>query len=218
MKAPPSTKIRLEPNSPNKWYHRFQHWYAPFAYASYSLFWIFVKDFRLLYGKGNHLPTRDLVYHFNFWIQKVTYSVYLIVLPLFFVQVSWQVVLFGILAMHLSQSWFVLFTFLITHHVDTTAYPATDKNGKIQSSWLRNQIESSNDFHPFSFYANFLFGGFNNHIAHHLFPHLPHPYYPAISRAIYPIIEANRIRANHNTYWGGIAAHFRHLKNLGIAS
>ena len=37
--------IRVLPNSKLKWYHKYQFLYAPFAYMSYSLYWVFIKDF-----------------------------------------------------------------------------------------------------------------------------------------------------------------------------
>jgi linoleoyl-CoA desaturase len=61
----------------------------------------------------------------------------------------------------------------MTHHVEHTEYPSV-QNGVINSSWLMNQVKSSNDMYPFSPAANFIFGGFNNHTAHHLFPHIHH--------------------------------------------
>ena len=72
----------------------------------------------------------------------------------------------------------------------------TDKNGIIQTSWLMNQIGSSNDMHPFSETANFLLGGFNNHIAHHLFSHVSHIHYPRLNRILYKTLNDNGISPN----------------------
>jgi linoleoyl-CoA desaturase len=124
-------------------------------------------------------------------------------------------VLAGFLLMHLLQSLFLLMTFLMTHHVETTTYPTTDAQGNIRTSWLMNQVGSSNDMHPFSRVANFVFGGFNNHIAHHLFPNYHHMYYPEISRIVYGILEKQHIHPNHTTYRGGVVSHLRLLKRMG---
>jgi linoleoyl-CoA desaturase len=102
----------------------------------------------------------------------------------------------------------------MTHHVEATAYPTTDEKGNINSSWLMNQIKSSNDMHPFSSAANFILGGFNNHIAHHLFPHIHHVHYPALNRILYPILLKNNIMPNQTSYWGGIVSHLRLLKRM----
>ena len=208
--------MRLSPEAPLRWFHRFQHVYGPFAYTSYSLFWIFIKDFVLLLGEEG--KTYDWKYHLTFWGQKSVYLVYLLVLPLVFAPVSTGIILTGFFLMHVFQSLFLLFTFLMTHHVEGTDYPMTDETGYIQASWIMNQVRSSNDMHPFSVLANFILGGFNNHIAHHLFPHLHHLYYPKLNRILYPILEENAVKPNATTYWGGVVSHLRLLRRMGAIS
>jgi linoleoyl-CoA desaturase len=142
---------------------------------------------------------------------------YILALPLLFSFQTWYIILTGFLLMHLTQSLFLLFTFFITHHVEETAYPTTDQKGFINTSWFMNQVKSSNDMHPFSIAANFILGGFNNHIAHHLFPHIHHIYYPKLSRILYEILNENNINPNQTTYWGGIVSHLRLLKQMSYA-
>jgi linoleoyl-CoA desaturase len=207
-----SNLIRLTPESKQYSFHRFQHIYAPFAYTSYSLFWFFIKDFVNLFSKKTNA---NFTYHFIFWLQKTAYLTYILVLPLFFSHQNYWIVFAGFLLMHIFQSLFLLFTFLMTHHVEATHYPTTDKDGFINSSWFMNQIKSSNDMHPFSELANFIFGGFNNHIAHHLFPNIHHIHYPKLNRILYKILEENEIYPNQTTYFGGIVSHLRLLKSRG---
>ena len=52
-----TSPIRVEPNSEWQWYHKFQHWYAPLAYMTYSLYWVFIKDF-VIYFSGESSPER----------------------------------------------------------------------------------------------------------------------------------------------------------------
>lgn len=206
--------IRVIPNSKHFWFHRFQHFYAPLAYTTYSLFWVFIKDFVILFSKDDYTEKKDLKYHLSFWTQKIVYISYIFVFPLLFTQQSWHIVLTAFLLMHLSQSLFLLFTFFMTHHVEATEYPTTDENGYIKTSWLMNQIKSSNDMHPFSETANFILGGFNNHIAHHLFPHYHHIHYPKLNRILYNILATNHIKPNQTTYFGGIISHLKLLKRM----
>lgn len=210
--------IRVIPNSKHIWFHRFQHLYAPLAYTTYSLFWIFIKDFILLFSTDEYAGHKNIKYHLSFWIQKSVYVSYIIILPVAFTQQNWMIVLTGFFLMHLFQSLFLLFTFFMTHHVETTQYPTTDENGYIRTSWMMNQIKSSNDMHPFSETANFVLGGFNNHIAHHLFPHYHHIHYPKINRILYDILKSNGITPNETTYWGGLVSHLKLLKRMSLAS
>lgn len=213
-----SKLIRVVPNSGYYWFHRYQHVYAPLAYTTYSLFWIFVKDFVILFNKDGYTIKKSFRYYLSFAVQKICYIGLLLVLPMLFSAQSWAMVLLGFLLMHLTQSLFLLFTFFMTHHVEATQYPATDKEGYINASWLMNQVKSSNDMHPFSKTANFILGGFNNHIAHHLFPHYHHVFYPQISRILYEMLNKHCIEPNCTTYWGGIKSHLRLLKKMGAAA
>ena len=209
-----SKLIRVVPGSEYCWYHRFQQYYAPFAYTIYSLFWIFVKDFVILFSKDEYTRSKGLAYHLSFWLQKAVYIIYLLALPLVLSAQPCYVVITAFLAMHLFQSLFLLFTFFMTHHVESTQYPTTNEQGTINTSWLMNQVGSSNDMHPFSPLANFILGGFNNHIAHHLFPHIHHVYYPRLSRILYDTLAQHNIHPNHTTYRGGIVSHLRLLKRM----
>jgi linoleoyl-CoA desaturase len=103
-------------------------------------------------------------------------------------------------------------------NVEGTEYPTTDKNGYINTSWFMNQIKSSNDMYPFSETANFILGGFNNHIAHHLFPHVHHIYYPKLNKILYNILLENGIKPNQTTYWGGLVSHLKLLRRMGYAA
>lgn len=208
--------IRVEPDSSHKWFHGYQHFYAPFLYTTYSLFWVFVKDFMLYLFDKEYPKQKTFAYHLSFWLQKIFYLSYILIFPLLFSYQSWQVIFIAFLCMHLIQSLFLLFTFFMTHHVEDMSYPATDVDGHITTSWMMNQITSSNDFYPFSPLANFIFGGFNNHIAHHLFPHIHHAHYPYLNRILYKILQENTIEPHTTTYWGGIISHLRHLKQLSV--
>ncbi len=210
-----SKLIRVVPNSEFKWYHKFQHLYAPLAYTSYSLYWIFVKDFVIFFSTNKKNNKKAFLRHCSFWLQKIFYCSITIYIPLNYSHVPWYIALAGFLLMHIFQSLFLLFTFFMTHHVEKTEYPITDKNGYISTSWIMNQIKSSNDMHPLSESANFILGGFNNHIAHHLFPHIHHIYYPALNKILYEILIENGITPNQTSYWGGIVSHMRLLKKMG---
>ena len=93
-------------------------------------------------------------------------------------------------------------------------YP-TSRDGVIDSSWVKNQVESSNDIFPFSELANFIFGGFNNHIVHHLFPQIHHVYYPEINRVIYPLLVDYNLKVNHQSYISAIISHLKLLRKMG---
>ena len=64
--------------------------------------------------------------------------------------------------------------------------------------------------------ANFLFGGLNFQIEHHLFPKICHTHYKNLS----PIVKATAKEYNlpyieHDTFFGAIRSHIKVLKRLG---
>lgn len=205
-----SSLIRVIPNSKFIWFHRFQHWYAPLAYMTYSLYWVVIKDFHIFF----HTKKKSTKYILSFLAQKTFYFTYLLILPLVFAYQGWHMVLAGFILMHLCQSLFLLFTFFMTHHVEELAYPTVDSDGYINTSWVMNQIGSSNDMHPFSRLANFILGGFNNHIAHHLFPHIHHIHYPALNKILYGVLNRHGIVPHQTSYWGGVVSHLKLLRRM----
>lgn len=205
-----SSLVRLTPESAKKKYHRFQHLYAPVLYGFYSLFWIFIKD-PLVFFSQKQKAKEKLI----FAGAKLLYVSYLFVIPALFSDVTFTPVFIGFLLMHLAQSWFVLFTFLITHHVEACEHPVVNAKGVIEASWMMNQVRSSNDFYPFSRLANFIFGGFNNHVAHHLLPELNHLYYPQVNRILYPILQKSGVCVNSSGYFKSIGSHLRLLRKYG---
>lgn len=207
--------IRVLPTSKLLWYHKYQFIYAPVAYATYSLYWVFIKDFIVLFNSKNKNRNNKASYYFNFFMLKLIYIIYIFILPLLFSHQSAKTIIISFILMHFVQSVYTLFTFFITHHVYETEYPTADENGLINTSWFMNQIRSSNDFYPFSKLGNFIFGGVNNHIAHHLFPKISHYHYPKVNVILYKRLEEAGIKINVSTYFGGIKSHMRLLKKRG---
>jgi linoleoyl-CoA desaturase len=81
--------------------------------------------------------------------------------------------------------------------------------------YVRRQVLSSRNVRPHPL-VDFLFGGLNYQIEHHLFPRVCHVHYRQLS----PIVE--RLAAKHGvpyhsspTLWQAIRSHYRVLKRLG---
>lgn len=208
--------IRVLPQASRKWYHKYQYVYAPFAYMAYSFYWVFMKDFIVLKQFSPKTKKQQPRYLVTFIVLKLFYLSYLLIFPLLYSNVSIWIVLIAFLLMHMVQSLYTLFTFFITHHVYDAAYPTANNEGLISTSWFMNQIKSSNDFYPFSNVANFIFGGVNNHVAHHLFPHISHYHYPKLNRILYSSLKENGIIPNQTSYIGGVISHLKLLKRRGI--
>ncbi|MFN6048573.1 MAG: fatty acid desaturase, partial [Bacteroidota bacterium] len=65
-----------------------------------------------------------------------------------------------------------------------------------------------------SYLAHFIFGGFNTHIAHHVFPDVCHIHYPAITKIIHETLVENNVGHWYKsfTFIDGVKSHIKHLK------
>ncbi|MEN9611226.1 MAG: hypothetical protein RLZZ628_2040 [Bacteroidota bacterium] len=213
--------ILLEPDPAKaKWYHAYQHIYAPFLYTFVSLQLLFVQDFKLFLQKDQanlHLgkiPVIEWVKMIGF---KVLYFAITFGLPFIFCATPmWEVVVAWLLV-HAIVSVFVAFTFFISHHVTELEYIEPNQEQHIVAdSWIRHQITTTIDFNPESRIANFIFGGFNIHVAHHVFPEVSHEHYPALTKIIRTILAEHGLDDWYKSYTfrQGCVSHLRHLKNI----
>ncbi len=210
--------IRLSPNKPMYWFHRWQHLYAPLAYLFYSLIWVFVKDWAIL-KKKRLANLRDIAHPrqevWRFFVGKLVYAGYMLLLPLYCSSLEpWQV-LAGFMLMHFVQSYAFIFSLAPSHFVEETLFDKIDATGTLRQSWAGHQLAASLDYHATKHWANFLFGGFNAHVAHHLFPNISHVHYPAISGMIQKSAAEFKLQYHNISLPRAIGSHFRLLRRLG---
>jgi linoleoyl-CoA desaturase len=198
--------------------HKYQHLYAPFLYMIFTLGWIFYQDFALFmkHEQGNlrinKIPTIE-------WVKLVAYKfVYMgifLVVPALVTPFSMTELVGAFLIMHGLMSVFLSFTFFISHHIMEIDYVDTHEEftDMVSDSWCRHQVITTIDFNPESKIANFIFGGFNLHIAHHLFPEVSHTHYPALTRIIKDTLAENKVDWYKSFgFFDGVVSHLQHLK------
>ncbi|MEE4177766.1 MAG: fatty acid desaturase, partial [Bacteroides sp.] len=144
-----SKLVRLNPNATRKWFHRYQHIYAPFLYSLLSINIIYIKDFKLLlqHNFGNKTipghPVRE------FWIlvlTKILFVGYMIVVPKMILGISWAEMFTYHVLMHLAIGLFIGFILVPVHVTGESAYRLPDKHGNIHCDWRQHQIEATVDF------------------------------------------------------------------------
>ena len=210
--------LRFSPNHKKKSFMKYQHFYAPILYSLYFIVWIYAKDFVYL-NKKNLANLKNQDYPFWYTIElvawKLFYISYIIVLPYYLLGFSLSEILWAYLLMIVVGSNIFIYTLVTTHFTMETEFPTVNKKGELPYSFAEHQLMVSMDYHPTNPVASFLFGGFNSHAAHHLFPTLPHTIYPKVT----PIIVDKALNYNYKynvlTLWDAIASHFRYLKKLG---
>ncbi len=206
-----------------KWYkfHAFQHYYSIFLYGLLTINWCLTTDFKqmgvylkrkLSYGSEPN-PT-------NLWtglvISKIVYFGFWIVLPLIFGAASWWVILLGFFAMHYTAGMILSVVFQLAHITEDTINPHPNEDGEIENTWAIHQLLTTVNFAPKNWIVNWYTGGLNHQIEHHIFPNISHIHYGKIAEFVkQTAAECDLPYFEYQTMRSAVAAHFKHLKELG---
>jgi linoleoyl-CoA desaturase len=179
--------IRVHPEQKKMWFHRFQHVYGLFLYGFTYLFWVFMNDFNKYFtGKiAEHTKMRSMSVpeHMNFWISKVLYVVFFILIPFYFVGVL--PTLIGYLTMAFSAGVVISIVFQLAHVVEEAEFiTPIGSEMKIETEWAKHQINTTVNFSTRNKVTSWLLGGLNFQVEHHLFPKISHVHYPQINKIV----------------------------------
>jgi len=214
-----SDVVRIFPNSTFFNYHRYQHLYMWFIYPMYSLNWLFIRDFRDFFGsKDNYVKriyTIPPVEYVRMILAKSFNLFYMIGIPIILLEQPWYIIVAGWFSMHLVGSSLGVIALISTHADESAEFPTVPEHGLMPTTWVMHQLRVTKDFSPDSKIANFLFGGFTHHVAHHLFPGVAHTYYPAITRVIKRYADDYDLPYTAYPFHYAVASHFRMLKRNG---
>jgi linoleoyl-CoA desaturase len=208
--------FRFTPHEPRARWHRFQHIYALFFYAMFSLDYVFVRDFEAFffpthdYLKRTRHPVREYIILFA---GKAFYLTYMLILPVMLLGRSPWLVAGAFVLVHLIVGLSVSLVFQTTHTIDSTHFPLS-----------RNEFDNS-VYHIFATTADYatsnpvvgwLAGGLNHHIAHHLCPFVCHTHYAPLTQIVQETAEEFGVPyRQHPTMIRAIWHHLILLKQLG---
>jgi linoleoyl-CoA desaturase len=210
--------LRLSPHQPWRPWHRFQHIYGFPIYSFLTLSWVTFSDFRKFFsghiGPYKLRPPTTLEASL-FFLAKIFYVGYMLVLPLFFQPVLH--VLAAFVAVHLVLGFTLSLVFQLAHTVEHNAFPVPqDDSGMMAQEWAVHEVETTANFAPTNVLARWCFGGLNFQIEHHLFPYISHVHYPAISAIVKKTCDEFALTyVSYPTVRAAIAIHYRFLKTLG---
>lgn len=198
--------------------HRLQHFYTPILYALSSMIWILFQDFEKYFGRKilhKPLPKMSASQHLTFWISKVLYLVFYIVLPILLM--GWQSWLIFFLSMHIGLGLTLSLVFQLAHVVEETQFDSTDGTTKqIENEWAIHQVITTANFSVGNKIVSWFAGGLNYQIEHHLFPRVSHIHYPALSKLVRAECETFHLPYNTMpTFKAAVISHFRFIRTLG---
>lgn len=211
--------IRMSPNQEKWWVHRFQHFYIFILYTLSSITWVFIKDYKSFFQKKfsitniNNHPKKE---YYRLFAYKLFYYTMFIVLPLVVLDFTWYQVLLGFVALHIVEGFTLAIIFQLAHVVEGVEFPIPDEKGLISKSWAAHQMYTTANFSRESKLANFICGGLNFQIEHHLFPKICHIHYEPISHIVKKTAEDFRLPYVENqNFIGAVRSHCRVMRNYG---
>lgn len=208
--------LRFTPYEPRLRLQRFQHIYALFLYAMFSLDYVFARDFQCFffpthdYLKQTKHPARELVILFA---GKAFYITYMLILPV--VVLGKSVVLVGVsfLLVHLVVGLTVSLVFQTTHTVDDTYFPAG--RGEFDNG-VYHIFATTADYATTNPIVSWLTGGLNHHIVHHLCPFVCHTHYAPLTQIVKQTAEEFGVPYRQNpTMTRAVWHHLVLLRQLG---
>ena len=214
-----SDLLRFSPTQTWRPAHRYQHLYAPLLYMLFTTQWVFVKDFRMLTIRriGN---VTEIEHPWVRVAEVVAWKVVYLALAFGVPYVSLGVGLGPILAGYLFYQAIVSFLFVLTFtgsHLNRglVFVPPRSDDGVVPHGFYEHALRTSLDFHPTNPVLSFVMGGFNAHVAHHMFPQLCSVHYPAITPIIAQTAAEHGLPYHTMTLGELFITHFRYLYDLG---
>lgn len=215
----PGDLMRFHTGHPVRAIYRFQHLYAWFLYCFTSLVWVFTKDFvqitRPNPRTGKRPPAKAVI---SVLMSKVFHAGLFIVPPLMFLDYAlWQLIL-GYLVMHAVGGFTLAVVFQLAHVVEGPSAPSAVVGGSMEDSWAEHQMRTTANFSRGSFLAQFICGGLNHQVEHHLFPRICHVHYPALAPLVLEAAREHGLPYHEQpTFMAAVRSHARLLRWLGTA-
>lgn len=213
--------LRMSPDRPLRPFHRFQHLYAWFVYCIMNLYWITIKDYRLLikYDRNDLLKNQNTTLRkgiLELSAYKVVYVAYILVLPILFAHIPWYHIVGGFVAMHVVAGFMLACIFQPAHVVGTSDFSSPNEQHRMEHNWAVHQIMNTADFAPNNKLVCWYIGGLNFQIEHHLFPHVCHIHYPKIAKIVRKVAEEYNLPYQvMPTFRSALLAHGKMLWKLG---
>jgi linoleoyl-CoA desaturase len=208
--------FRFTPYESRLPWHRFQHIYAVFVYAMFSLDYVFFKDFQCFFFPTHdylRLTKHSLREYAILFAGKGFYLTYMLVLPVMVLGKSPLLVAGSFLLVNLIVGLTVTLVFQSTHTIDSTYFPSD--RGEFDNG-VYHIFATTADYATESPLVGWLVGGLNHHVVHHLCPYICHTHYAPLTRIVKETAEEFGVSYRQNpTMRGAIRHHLILLKQLG---
>lgn len=205
--------LRLNQYQKRRKFHKFQFLYAPILYFIHLPINYFIDEpYKLIFNRFN--------IKMSFWSRlkylffKILHFLFLVWLPSIVTGASFSFILVLFIIGLALNSMLLVLVIGIPHINQTVNFYNYGKAGTAYS-WSEIQVDSSCNFNSKGKVAHLMWGGFNNHILHHLLPEVCHTHYYYLTDILQNAANEFNLKIRESSFLGIIYSHFRMLYALG---
>jgi len=206
--------FRIYPHDKKETVHTYQPILVFFFYPIFLLNWLFIRDFKDFFSKKQlirkvcNIPKKEYIKLFLF---KIFYVFYIVIVPVLNGVSVFQAI-GAMVCMIVVAGVFALLVLLTPHANITNKFPLPDDQGKISSTWLSHQLDTTNDISMNNWVSRNIMGNFNYHVAHHLFPKLNSSFAPEVTEKLKEYAEQNGLNYRSLTLLDAFKKHYTLIK------
>ncbi len=212
--------MRLSPQQPWKKRFRYQHLWGWVAYSLSTIEWIFYKDFyqyfTLKMGDQNVRPlkSREKV---EFWACKAIWFSLFVIVPLSIF--SFGTALAGVFIVYSTTGLTLALIFQLAHISPNCDFIAPEESsGRMNNDYYYVQMATTTNFATHNPVVNWISGGLNFQVEHHLWPQITHTHYPDLAPIVEEVAHKHGLPYNnYKSYREALGAHYTILKELGLS-
>lgn len=214
--------IRVHTAQKKNFLHPLQHFYWVLLYGTTYIFWVYYNDFNKYFrsriSEYTPIPKMSLKEHLNFWFSKIFYTLIFIVIPGLFV--GWVPMLVGYLIISYVTGLLIAIVFQLAHVVEKADFvDPVATNFNVEDEWAIHQLKTTANFATDNKFLNWLLGGLNFQVEHHLFPRISHIHYAKMNKIVKDTCkEFNVEYKEYPTMFEALKSHVLHLKAVGQAA
>ncbi|MCV9387630.1 fatty acid desaturase family protein [Reichenbachiella ulvae] len=211
--------FRFSEHQPKKWFHRFQHIYAPVFYCVPMLEWLTTKDFAkaIEYRQRGFIKKgREFRIEFTKIIgRKLLYYIVFIIIPILMIDIPIGASIAMIIGSNAVAGIMLALIFQPAHVVPLTDFVKQEEED-MESCWASHQLYTTTNFGMYNPILTWLVGGLNFQIEHHLFPDVCHIHYPQLATIVQKTSKEYGLPYHSfPSFRAAVAGHFGHLKEMG---
>lgn len=193
-------------------HHKYQWLYAPFVYGLSTLNYATYREIKHLIRDTKKKPAK---FYAEFIFFKLLYYTYIFIIPIFVFGVNPMIIVTFFLLGHFINGVFLAVIFVIGHLTENTSYPPLEGT-VVNENWAIHVLKTTGDFSTKGHFLQWLVGGINLHVPHHLFPRICHVHYRKITPLIKEVAQKYNITYREiPSFRAALTSHFRLLKSLG---